>query len=54
MIKSSTPQQISKSYSVWYYRWINDSTFKPDDPYEVHEKDYDLILEQIMNSNFEE
>lgn len=54
MMNIPTPQQISKTYSVWYYRWINDSTFNPDDPSEVHEKDYDLILEQIMNNTFKE
>ena len=47
-------QMIAKSFSVWYYKWIEDTSFNPEDPTSEQEDDYDLILKQIREGTFTE
>ena len=45
---------IAKTYSVWYYKWIEYPFFNPEDPTTEQEEDYDLILKQIREGTFTE
>ena len=50
----SDSQMIAKTFSVWYYKWIKDPSFNPEDPTSEQEDDYDLILKQIREGTFTE
>jgi hypothetical protein len=47
-------QMIAKTFSVWYYKWIKDPSFNPENPTSEQEDDYDLILKQIREGTFTE
>ena len=50
---SPTSQELSKTFSIWYYKHENDPTFDAEDPSEEHEADYEKILSEVMAENKE-
>jgi hypothetical protein len=53
-MKLNDNQMIAKTFSVWYYKWIEYPFFNPEDPTPEQEEDYDLILKQIREGTFTE
>jgi hypothetical protein len=48
---SPTSQELSKTFSIWYYKHKNDPAFNAEDPSEEHELDYEKILAEVMAEN---
>ncbi len=48
---SPTSQELSKTYSIWYYKYEQDPTFDAENPTDEQEEDYENILATVMQEN---
>ena len=50
---SPTSQELSKTYSIWYYKHEKDPTFDAENATDEQEEDYEKILAEVMLENKE-
>lgn len=48
-MSNPTSEQLSKAYSIWYYKHEKDPTFVAEDATDEQEADYEKILEEVMS-----
>jgi hypothetical protein len=48
-MSNPTSEELSKAYSIWYYKYEKDPTFNPEDATDEQEADYEKILEEVMS-----
>jgi hypothetical protein len=44
-----TSEELSKAYSIWYYKHEKDPTFDAENATDEQEADYEKILEEVMS-----
>ncbi len=46
-----TSAELSKAYSIWFYKHEKDPTFDAENATDEQEEDYEKILTELMSKN---